>query len=391
MQFANTIYLDYQASTPLDPRVSDAMQQADKRCFANPHSVQHLLGQQSAEAVDTARAAIEHLIGAKREEVIFTSGATEANNQAIATVLLGNTSSRNTILISEIEHKCVKNAAFFYAAKLGAVVKEIPVLASGQVDVEAYQSMLSDDVLLVSIMAVNNEIGTIQDIPSLAQMAHDHGALFHCDAAQAPEAIDIDVQHWQVDMLSLSAHKVYGPKGVGALFMKNSLQAKLPPFIHGGGQQAGMRSGTLPTNLCVGLAEALKLSSLEADTSRARLATLQQRFISGLSAKGVRFALNGGEDNRHPGNVNLRFADVDATALLDSIQQELCASTGSACNSEMVLLSHVLKAIGLSDAEVQSSVRFSLGRFSDEAQVDNAIDIIHRAVVALMEEADATA
>jgi cysteine desulfurase len=391
MQFANTIYLDYQASTPLDPRVSDAMQQADKRCFANPHSVQHLLGQQSAEAVDTARAAIEHLIGAKPEEVIFTSGATEANNQAIATVLLGNTSSRNTILISEIEHKCVKNAAFFYAAKLGAVVKEIPVLASGQVDVEAYQSMLSDDVLLVSIMAVNNEIGSIQDIPSLAQMAHDHGALFHCDAAQAPEAIDIDIDDWQVDMLSLSAHKVYGPKGVGALFMKNSLQAKLPPFIHGGGQQAGMRSGTLPTNLCVGLAEALKLSSLEADTSRARLATLQQRFISGLSAKGVRFSLNGSEDNRHPANVNLRFADVDATALLDSIQQELCASTGSACNSEMVLLSHVLKAIGLSDAEVQSSVRFSLGRFSDEAQVDAAITIIHRAVVALMEEADATA
>jgi cysteine desulfurase len=192
-------------------------------------------------------------------------------------------------------------------------------------------------------------------------------------------------------MLSLSAHKVYGPKGVGALFMNNSLQAKLPPFIHGGGQQAGMRSGTLPTNFCVGLAEALKLSSLESDTSRARLATLQQRFISGLSAKGVRFALNGSEDNRHPGNVNLRFADVDATALLDSIQLELCASTGSACNSEMVLLSHVLKAIGLSDAEVQSSVRFSLGRFSDEAQVDKAIEIIHRAVVALMEETDATA
>lgn len=391
MQFANTIYLDYQASTPIDPRVTEAMQHADKRSFANPHSVQHLLGQQSADAVDKARATIEQLIGAKPEEVIFTSGATEANNQAIATVLFGNTSSRKTILISEVEHKCVKNAAFFYAAKLGAAVKEVPVLTSGQIDVDAYQSLLTDDVLLVSIMAVNNEIGSIQDIPTLARMAHEHGALFHCDAAQAPEAIDIDVDAWQVDMLSLSAHKVYGPKGVGALFMKNSLQAKLPPFIHGGGQQAGMRSGTLPTNLCVGLAEALRLSSLEAETSRPRLAALRQRFISGLLAQGVRFTLNGSEENRHPGNANLCFADVDATALLESIQQQLCASTGSACNSEMILLSHVLKAIGLSDNEVQSSVRFSLGRFSDEAQVDAAITIIHQAVLALTKAADATA
>lgn len=383
MQVGDAIYLDYQATTPLDPRVKVTIASCHEPLFANPHSIQHALGQAAARALDTARAGVEYFIGADAEEVIFTSGATEANNQAIASVLMANTGKRSKLLISAIEHKCIKNAAYFYAAQFGCEVQEIPVLPSGLIDIEAYREMLSDEVLLVCVMAVNNEIGTIQDIPVLAQMAHDHGALFHCDAAQAPEAMDIDVKAWQVDMLSLSAHKVYGPKGVGALYMKNLLQASLPPLIHGGGQQAGMRSGTVPTVLCVGFAEALDISQQEARRSRPRLAALKQRFIDGMQDAGIDFSRNGSEENSHPGNLNIRLAGIDSIALIKAMQPRLCASTGSACNSEMVVTSHVLKAIGLSDEEAASSIRFSLGRFSDEDQIDRAVAIIRDNIAGL--------
>lgn len=369
MQTGNAIYLDYQATTPLDPQVIDTMTQCNSELFANPHSLQHLLGQQSAKAVDKARADIEAFIGAAEEEVIFTSGATESNNQAIATLLFANKTPRRKILISAIEHKCVKNAAHYFAAKLGHTVEEIPVSGAGVIDMDAYQSMLSEDVLLVCIMAVNNEIGTIQDIPRLAAMAHDAGAIFHCDAAQAPEAMDIDISDWQVDMLSLSAHKVYGPKGIGALFIKNRLQATLPPLIHGGGQQSGMRSGTVPTSLCVGFATALNISRQLAKDSRQRLGQLKQQFIQGLTDSGIDFQLNGDQKACHPGNINIQFTGHNATQILESLQPTICASTGSACNSEMVLPSHVLKAIGLTDEQALSTIRFSLGRFSDADQV----------------------
>lgn len=382
MQIGTSIYLDYQATTPLDPRVREVMHECEEGMFANPHSTQHVLGQQSAAAVETARADIESLIAADSEEVIFTSGATEANNQAIASLLFANNSDRNKLLISAIEHKCVKNAAYFYAAKLGYQVEEIPVLSSGLIDLQAYQAMLSEQVLLVSIMAVNNEIGSIQDIPKLAAMAHEHGALLHCDAAQAPEAMDINVKDWQVDMLSLSAHKAYGPKGIGALFINNALQATLPPLIQGGGQQFGMRSGTVPTALCVGFATALNLSKLEAEHSRSRLSSLQQRFIDKLADSGIDFKLNGNAQQRHPGNLNIEFVGKDAIAMLERLQPQLCASTGSACNSEMVTTSHVLKAIGLSDEQALSSIRFSLGRFSDDVQVDQAVALVTDAVAA---------
>ncbi|WP_438969791.1 cysteine desulfurase family protein, partial [Methylophaga sp.] len=276
MKVGNSIYMDYQASTPVDQHVKAAMLSSSELFFANPHSTQHHFGQQSAETVDKAREQIETVIKAKKEEVIFTSGATESNNHAIASVLFTNANTkRKTLLISAIEHKCIKNAAYFYGNKLGYEVKEIPVLSDGLIDMKAYQSMLSEEVVLVCIMAVNNEIGVIQDVKSLTKLAHQFGALFHCDAAQAPEAIDIDVQYWQVDMLSLSGHKIYGPKGVGVLYIKNALQAQLPPLIHGGGQQGGARSGTLPTELCVGMAEALMLTAKEAFKNRTRLAELK--------------------------------------------------------------------------------------------------------------------
>lgn len=376
MKAGNLIYLDYQASTPLDPRVQAVMAECDQSVFANPHAVQHLLGQQSAEIVASARADIEACINAAPEEVIFTSGATEANNQAIASLMFANNTRRNKILISAIEHKCIKNAAYYFGQKLGYTIEEIPVLESGLIDMQAYQAMLSDDVLLVCVMAVNNEIGTIQNIPEIAGLAHQHGAMLHCDAAQAPEAMAIDVRAWQVDMLSLSGHKIYGPKGIGALYIRNDLQARLPPLIHGGGQQFGMRSGTLPTALCAGLAEAMKLSHQQVPQSRADLAALRDTFIAELADHQIDFSINGHTELRHPGNINIRFNGKDATKILAALQSDICASTGSACNSDMVLSSHVLQAIGLSAEQAKSSIRFSLGRYSDAEQVGQSVELL---------------
>ena len=380
MQTGATIYLDYQASTPMDPAVNDAMQSYNSTAFANPHSAAHVLGQQAADVVESAKTDIEQCISALADEVIFTSGATESNNQAIASVLFSNNGDRKKVLISAIAHKCIKNAAYFFAEKLGYQVEEIPVVESGLIDLDAYNNLLSDQVVLVCIMAVNNEIGIIQDIQTLAKSAHDHGALFHCDAAQAPEAIDIDVKKWDVDMLSLSAHKVYGPKGIGALYIKDALQAKLPPLIQGGGQQFGMRSGTLAPALCLGFAKAMTLSKHKSQQSRAQIAELKHHFIDQLSAEGIAFKINGGLEPRHPGNLNIQLLGYEANELLEKLQPEVCASTGSACNSDMILISHVLKAIGLTDEQVLSSIRFSFGRFSNAEQIDSAVQSIKRAL-----------
>lgn len=377
MLIGHSIYLDYQATTPVDPQVRQAMAIYSEDLFANPHSA-HFLGRQSANAAEMARTKVESVIGAKAEEVIFTSGATEANNQAIATVLFANTTQRKTILISAIEHKCVKNAAYFFAHKLGYQVTEIPVDSNGFIDVDSYKTLLNDDVLLVSIMAVNNEIGVFQSIKNLAALAHQAGAIFHCDAAQAPEAIDLHVKDLNVDMLSLSAHKVYGPKGIGALYITNKLQGSLPPFIHGGGQQFGLRSGTLPTGLAVGFATALEISKQKAEHNRAWLLSLKQRFIDGLNNKSIDFKINGGTENTHPGCLNIEFINVNATNLLAAMQPEISASTGSACNSEFPQASHVLTAIGLSEKQATSSLRFSVGRYSEPQHIDRAIDIIHQ-------------
>lgn len=376
MQVGNSIYLDYQATTPVDPRVNEAMAPFYADSFANPHSTAHILGQQAAQAVEQSYADIEAYLGAKSEEVIFTSGATESNNQAIATVIQANRTNRNKILVSAIEHKCVKNAAYYFASLAGYQYIEIPVLTTGEVDIDAYQKLLDEDVLLVSIMSVNNEIGTIQDIKLLAEMAHKIGALFHCDAAQAPQAVDIDVMEWGVDMLSLSAHKVYGPKGVGALYINNQLQATLPPFIHGGGQQFGMRSGTLAPALCVGFATAINIMKSEATESRKQLQSLTNYLTTELRNQNIDFTINGAAEHSHPGNLNIELNHLDATKLIADMQPYVCASTGSACNSEMVLASHVLKAIGLSDEQAKSSLRLSVGRFSTQQQIDTAIEHI---------------
>ena len=380
MRVSDSIYLDYQASTPTDARVLEEMLPYFTDSFGNPHSSNHILGWKSADSIESARYEVASLVGALSEEIVFTSGATEANNQAIFGVLATSQTDRSTILLSAIEHKCVKEAAHFFARQYGKRVKEVPVLESGKIDRAAFSAMLTDDVLLVSIMAVNNEIGTVQDIAWLANQAQRVGAIFHCDAAQAPEAIDLDVVELGIDLLSLSAHKIYGPKGVGALFIDSSLQNNFPPLVHGGGQQNGLRSGTLPTPLCVGFGVAASIIRKDGAQNRRRLKELSFGLLENLRKANVGFSINGDAIDRHPGNLNLEFPGIDAESLINTLQPSICASTGSACNSGIIQSSYVLKSIGLSEDRASSSVRMSVGRFSDEEQIAEAAKKIAEAI-----------
>lgn len=380
MRIGDIIYMDYQASTPLDPRVLETMMPYMTEIFANPHASQHLLGYQAYQACESAQAVIAEAIGALPDEIIFTAGATEANNQAIASILLGYKGKRKKVLISSIEHKCVKEAALFYGNRLGYYIEEIPVLSTGAIDLVAYDRLLTEEVLLVSIMAVNNEIGTLQQVATLAEQAHNVGAIFHCDAAQAPDAVDIDVMKWGVDLLSLSAHKMYGPKGIGALFIDASLHQDLPALIHGGGQQGGLRSGTLPVPLCVGFGKAISLWSAEKQQRHEHLRQMSALFLQSLDKADIAYHVNGMRTSCHHGNLNIEFIDIDADRLLSQIQPHVCASTGSACNSGFLAPSYVLQAIGLSLPRAASSVRFSLGQGTDESQIIDAVELIAQAV-----------
>jgi cysteine desulfurase len=380
MRVSDSIYLDYQASTPADTRVVEAMLPYFTDSFGNPHSSNHILGWKSADSIESARYEVASLVGALPEEIVFTSGATEANNHAIFGVLAGNQTDRKTILISAIEHKCVKEAAYFFARQFGHRIMEVPVLESGLVDRAAFLSLLTDDVVLVSVMAVNNEIGTIQDVAWLAEHAKRVGAIFHCDAAQAPEAIDLDVVELGIDLLSLSAHKIYGPKGVGALYIESSLQNDFLPLVHGGGQQSGLRSGTLPTPLCVGFGVAASIIRKEGIQNRERLQELSFGLLENLRRANVIFSINGDAINRHPGNLNLEFPGIEAESLINMLQPSICASTGSACNSGIIQSSYVLRSIGLSEERASASIRFSVGRFSDEEQLVEAANKIAIAI-----------
>lgn len=380
MKVESTIYMDYQASTPMDQRVLDAMLPYFTHSFGNPHSSDHVLGWKAGAAVEKARAAVASMIGANSEEILFTSGATESNNHALRGVAKGNRSARDRILIPATEHKCVLATADALADEFGLKVEFIPVMLDGKVDQESYQSLLGDDVLMVSIMAVNNEIGTVQDIKTLASLAHEKGALFHCDAAQAPAAMELDVFDLNIDLLSLSAHKLYGPKGIGALFIGPDLLAQFPPLIHGGGQQDGLRPGTLPTPLCVGFGKAAEIIQNDSD-GQIQVLDLKKRFLKGLAEADVNYELNSAlQDSCHPGNVNVRFDGIDAHSLLTMLQPKLCASTGSACNSGTIESSYVLKALGLSREQASSSIRFSLGRYTDESQVDEAVQLLAKTI-----------
>jgi len=384
MNNIDSLYFDYQATTPVDERVLARMLPYFQESFGNPHSSEHSFGWQSSRAVDQSVGQISSLIGADTDEIIFTSGATEANNMA----LLGlarhdpDKNKRNRIILSAIEHKCVLAVGRVLENKLGFQVDTLPVDKSGRVSPSDLEHAIDDDVLAVSIMAVNNEIGTIQDIARIYEIVRQTGALFHCDAAQAPMAIEMHDFVQNVDLMSLSAHKIYGPKGIGVLYARRDIQNRLEPLIYGGGQQSGLRSGTIPTPLVVGMGVAAEILNSE-DTGRLRttLRERRDRFVKKLSGLPWPIMLNGPAVNyRHPGNANICFKDFSSHDILNVLQPRLAASTGSACASGTPEPSHVLRAIGLSHEDAESSIRFSLGLGTSDGDIDKAVRLIGEAL-----------
>ena len=368
-----TIYLDHQASTPILPTVRAAMQPFWTDCHGNPHSSEHSTGWSANKATESSRNKVANFIGADPDEIIFTSGATEANNLAIKGLSTPEQrqGQRTTILVSATEHKCVLESAAYVAQTKGCSVREIPVNGKGHVDLDKLRDMLREDVLLVSVALVNNEIGTIQDLASISALCRDSGAILHSDFAQAPSAVNLLEYADLADMVSLSGHKFGGPMGVGALYVSRELKDRIEPLFHGGGQEGGLRSGTLPLPLCVGLGSAAEFHASEAGTAlRARVAGLRDLFVHKLQSNRDRIGLNGDKlCSRHSGNANLRFEGRDAGEMLQRLQPIVSASTGSACSSGISEPSYVLRAIGLTSDEAQASIRFSFGHTntSDEA------------------------
>ena len=374
MKTGSPIYLDYMASTPVDSRVACAMAPYWSEAYGNPHSIDHSFGWRAQQAVEKAAAALARLIGADSDEIVFTSGATEANNLAILGLAHRSPAGRKRILVSAVEHKCALAAARAAAARYGTTYEVIPVDPHGRINLTRLVEMMSEDVLCVVTMAVNNEVGTIQDVAAIGAVCAKVGAIVVCDAVQAPMAMDVDVARDGIGLLSLSSHKIYGPKGIGALYIRRDIQSEIEPQIYGGDQQRGLRSGTLPTPLCVGFgAAAALLSSAEAAAERSRIERLRHVFEAGVQALGEPVAFNGAAAKRHPGNSNIQFVGRDGRQLLAMLQPLVAASSGSACASGIPEPSHVLRATGLSADEAESSIRFSLGRNTTEEDVMHAI------------------
>lgn len=377
-QHENHIYLDNQATTPVDNRVVEAMLPYLKEEYGNPHSNSHWFGWQAKKAVDAARGKVADFVGVDPDEIIFTSGATEANNLAIIGLLQHlEVTNKRRIVVSSFEHKCVLEASR-YAASKGFDITYLDPNEDGIITPDNLRQNVDPTVGLVSIMTVNNEIGTIQPIHNLSQIAKDCGALFHTDAAQAGLQ-DLAQDCTNVDLLSLSGHKIYGPKGIGALYIQREIQQYMSPLFHGGGQEGGLRSGTLPTMLCVGFGEACKIISAERTEVSEHLRELSKFFWQELSKEIPHIKLNGSAVNRHPGNLNILFPGYDAESILQSLQPKLAASTGSACTSGVIGPSHVLQSIGLTHEEAASSIRFSFGRINKREEILNAIAILKAA------------
>jgi len=374
------VYLDYQATTPLDPRVYKSMQPYFKEQFGNPHSHNHSMGWESHAAVEKARKEVADMICADANEIVFTSGATEANNLALIGIARKAKPGKNRILVSSIEHKCVLEASRYLSGQ-GLMVQQLPVDDIGLVDLSALKDLMDDDVLLVSIMTVNNEIGTIQRIEEIAKIVHQQTAFFHTDAAQAPVTKIIDVLMDDMDLMSLSAHKMYGPKGIGALYVKNGIERNIEPLFWGGGQENGLRSGTLPVALCVGFGAAAKILNEHRDEIIVQVKNLRDNFYQELSALKHNVTLIGPDlSDRHVGNLSILFPEYDASDLLTMLQPNLAASTGAACTSGIPEPSHVLRALGLSGDLADHVIRFSFGKFLSEDDIIRGIELLKNAV-----------
>ena len=377
------IYLDHHATTPVDPRVVDAMAPYWSDDFGNASSAGHVFGWRAEEAVAIARERLASAIGASDpSEIVFTSGTTESDNLALIGLARAQRGHRDHLIASAIEHPAVLDACQFLVGE-GFSLTILPVDGDGLVDPAAVESAMTDRTLVVSVMAANSEIGTLQPIEEIGRLCREREVLFHTDAAQAIGKISVDVQRWGVDLLSMCAHKLYGPKGIGALYVrKRRPRIALQPLLHGGGHEGGVRSGTLPVPLIVGFARAVELCLADLDAEAARLTALREALWERLSGALEGVACNGARERRLPGNLNVSFAGVNAEQLLGALP-DVALSMGSACASGSGKPSHVLEALGLPGEVARSSLRFGIGRSNDAEEIEWVAGRLVEAVVSL--------
>ncbi len=375
------IYLDYQSTTPCDPRVVEVMLPYFTEYFGNPHSRSHSHGWHAEKAVEVAREQIASLIHADPKEVVFTSGATESNNLAIKGVAHFYADQKKHIITCLTEHKCVLDSCR-HLEQEGFRVTYLPVQKNGLIDLNILKETITDDTILVSIMAVNNEIGVIQPLAEIGKICREKGVFFHTDAAQAVGKIPLDVEQMKIDLLSISGHKIYGPKGIGALYVRRRPRVRLRALINGGGQERGMRSGTLPTPLCVGLGKACEIAQKEMVAENEHIKKLSNYFSKKLESHLPEIYLNGDPVHRIPGNLNYSFAGVEGEGLMMGIS-DLAVSSGSACTSASLEPSYVLRALGVDEELAHTSLRLGIGRFTKKEDVDRAADSIIEAVTRL--------
>lgn len=377
------IYLDYQATTPTDPRVVDAMLPYFNQQFGNPHSRSHAYGWESEDAVEKARAQVAKIIGADPKEIVFTSGATEANNLALKGIAHFYKDKKDHIITLATEHKCVLDTCR-HLEQEGFKVTYLPVQENGLVTVSDIEAAITDRTVVVSVMTVNNEIGTIQPIKEIGELCRSKGVFFHTDAAQAVGKVPLDVNEMKIDMMSISGHKLYGPMGIGALYVRRKPRVRLRAIIDGGGQERGMRSGTLPTPLCVGFGQACAIAQQEMVTESKRLWGLRKRLYDKLMGALKDVFLNGDHEKTIPGCLNLSFAYVEGESLLMGVKN-LAISSGSACTSASLEPSYVLRALGVDVELAHTSMRIGLGRFTTEEEIDRAAEEIIGCVTKLRE------
>lgn len=365
------LYLDAQATTPLDPRVLDAMLPYLTNLWGNPHSRTHAYGWETEKAVETARTYVADIIGADPKEIIFTSGATESNNIAIKGVAKFYSSKRH-LVTTQTEHKCVLDSCRYLEGH-GFQVTYLPVKKNGIIDLEELEKAIRPDTSLVSIMTVNNEIGVMQPIKEIGEICRKKKVFFHTDAAQAVGKIPLNVQEQNIDLMSISGHKIYGPKGIGALYVRRRPRVRLEPQMSGGGQERGLRSGTLPAPLVVGIGEACRISKQEMEYDHAYVTKLSNRLLNTIMSNLTDVIRNGDPEHTYPGCLNLSFAYVEGESLLMALK-DIALSSGSACTSASLEPSYVLRAIGADEDLAHSSIRFGFGRFTTVDEVDYTAD-----------------
>ncbi len=376
------IYLDYHATTPVDPRVFEEMTPYFTEKFGNASSLDHSVGYDASVAVQQAREKIAKVIGSHMDEILFTSGATESDNLALIGVMEKNRKKGNHLITCVTEHKAVLDTAR-HLEEAGFQVTYLPVDEFGLVNLQELKNAITDETVLISIMSTNNEIGTIQDIAGIGSIVHERNVLFHTDAAQAVGHIPIDVQKMNIDLMSFSSHKIYGPKGIGALYVRSIMpRVKLEPIIHGGGQERNLRPGTLNVPGIVGFAKAVEIAQKEMGSENVKFKKWTDEMLKQLSDAGGK--LNGHPTKRLAHNLNVRFEGIDGKAIINSVSKKIAISAGSACTTQTVEPSHVLLALGLDEEQAHSSIRIGCGRFNTSEDIETATDEICSCVDSLI-------